>query len=107
MGRSIAYQAFNTVSGTLAHPKLALRPERETTGLRQFARSLSLTTEAEPEVALGTEDPHLVRLQVGDDQPPAPVLDDRLNPREEIGIFTFDLPELQVDRAMEGRDITR
>ena len=100
-------QPEHTVSGTLAHPEPALRPERETTGPRQFARSLSITAEAEPEVALGTEDPHLARLQVGDEQPPARVLDDRLDPREEIGVFAFDLPELQVDRAMEGRDITR
>ena len=50
---------------------------------------------------------YFVRLQVGDDQPPPRVFDDRLNPREEIRIFTFDLPELQIDRAMERRDITR
>ena len=45
--RTRAAQPGHTVPGALAHPKLAVRPELETTGQRQFAGSLSLATETE------------------------------------------------------------
>ena len=102
--RTRIIQPERAVAGTLSYPQRAVRPERQTAGRRQFAGALSRAAEAEQETAFGIEDSYLVRLEVGDDQPAARVLHDRLDPGEEEGIIAIEFAELEIDRALEGGD---
>ena len=101
--RALVIKSERAVADALPYPQEAIGAERHAARIRHLPGALPLAAEAEGEATVPLEHPHLVRLIVRDDHAPAIIFHHVADGREQVGILSLDLADLEIDQPLEDR----